>query len=195
MARSQRSAVAALTATAAVLVSGGARARELWESDDGDRSVTLTTTIKGTTVMPESDEATNLWRLRLGFAADAPAAHAELAYEHRTRSAPAGLDTLGVLALDASAPFRLAELDDAIIEEGTYTYRHELDRAFVALRNDRAEVTVGRQAVGWGRGALYGAVDVFSPFAPLEVDREWRRGVDALRVDVRSSGHGSLELE
>ncbi|MHC4253373.1 MAG: hypothetical protein ACYS9X_30005, partial [Planctomycetota bacterium] len=194
MTRSPRSAAAALAAAAVVLVSGGARARDLWESDDGDRSVAFTTTIKATTVMPESDEATNLWRLRLGLSADAPASHAELAYEHRARSSSAAGGVVTGLPLDAPGPFRLAQLDDGIIEEGTYTYRHELDRAFVALRNDRAEVTVGRQAIGWGRGALYGAVDVFSPFAPLEVDREWRRGVDAVRVDVRSSGHGSLDI-
>jgi len=186
--------VSLATAMALVLVAGGARARDLWESTDGDRSTALTTTIKATTVMPESDEATNLWRLRLGFSADAPATHAEFAYEHRMRSSPGGAGSVAGLPLDERAPFRLAQLDDAIIEEGDYSYRHELDRAFVAFRNDRAEVTVGRQAIGWGRGPLFGAIDVFSPFSPLEVDREWRRGVDALRADVRLGGHGSLDI-
>ena len=32
---------------------------------------------------------------------------------------------------------------------------------------------------------LFGAVDLFSPFSPLEADREWRRGVDAIRADVK----------
>ena len=181
-------------AVAVALACGTASARDLWESDDGDRTVALTTAIKATTVMPESDAATNLWRVRFSLAANAPSAHAELAYEHRTRSSPAGPGPVTGLPLDARAPFRLAELDDAIIEEGTYSYRHELDRAFFATRNDRAEVTVGRQAIGWGRGALFGAVNVFSPFSPLEVDREWRRGVDAVRVDVRGRGHGSLDI-
>ena len=195
MTRATRHAAVSLAAVAGlVLIAGAARARDLWESEDGDRSTALTTTIKATTVMPESDEATNLWRLRLGFSADAPSSHAELAYEHRTRSAPAGVSGTIGLPLDAPAPFRLAQLDDGIIEEGTYSYRHELDRAFVAFRNDRAEVTVGRQAIGWGRGALFGTIDVFSPFSPLEVDREWRRGVDALRADVRLGGHGSLDI-
>jgi len=198
MTRARRYGAVSLAATMAlVFVVGGARARDLWESTDGDRSTALTTTIKATTVMPESAEATNLWRLRLGFSADAPSSHAEFAYEHRMRSSPAGASGaigLPLDPLDARAPFRLAQLDAGIIEEGTYSYCHELDRAFVAFRNDRAEVTVGRQAIGWGRGALFGTIDVFSPFSPLEVDREWRRGVDAVRADVRLGGHGSLDI-
>ncbi len=181
-------------AVAAAFACGRAAARDLWESEDGERTVALTTAIKATTVMPESDESTSLWRLRLGFTADAPSSHVEVAYEHRTRSQPTGPGPVIGLPLDAPAPFRLAQLDEAILEEGGFTYRHELDRAFIALRNDRAEVTVGRQAIGWGRGSLFSAVDLFSPFGSLEVDREWRRGVDALRADMRSEGHGSLDI-
>ena len=92
---------------AAALACGAASARDLWESDDGDRSIALTTTIKGTTVMPESGAATNLWRLRFGFAADTPSSHAEIDYENRTRSSPAGAGLVTGLPLEAPAPFRL----------------------------------------------------------------------------------------
>ena len=194
MTRAGRYAAVLLAAGALIFMSGAAQARDLWESEDGDRSTTLSTTIKATTVMPESDGSTSLWRLRLDLSVDAPSSHLELAYEHRTRSSPAGAGPIIGLPLGARAPFRLAQLDDAIIEEGDYSYRQEFDRGLVALRNDRAEVTIGRQAIGWGRGALYGTVDIFSPFSPLEVDREWRRGVDAVRADVRLGGHGSLDV-
>ena len=66
----------------------------------------------------------------------------------------------------------------------TFTYRHALNRAFFAWRLGSGEVQLGRQAIGWGRGVLFGAVDIFAPFNPLEIDREWRRGVDALRASL-----------
>jgi hypothetical protein len=40
---------------------------------------------------------------------------------------------------------------------------------------------------------LFGAVDLFSPFTPLEADREWRRGIDAVRADLRLADRVSLD--
>jgi hypothetical protein len=40
---------------------------------------------------------------------------------------------------------------------------------------------------------LFGAVDLFSPFAPLEADREWRRGIDAVHVDVPLGDRTSID--
>ena len=44
-----------------------------------------------------------------------------------------------------------------------------------------------------GRGVLFGAVDLFAPFSPLEADREWRRGIDAARAEVRLSDRFSVD--
>lgn len=41
---------------------------------------------------------------------------------------------------------------------------------------------------------IFSAVDIFSPFQPLEIDREWRRGVDAVRADLKISDPYSLDL-
>ena len=69
----------------------------------------------------------------------------------------------------------------------TREWRHEIDRAALhASMRARPISPIGRQAIGWGRGVLFGAVDLFSPFTPLEADREWRRGVDAVRADVEA---------
>ena len=68
-----------------------------------------------------------------------------------------------------------------------------MDRALLAGDFDWGNATVGRQAIGLGRGLLFGAIDVFSPFSPLEVDREWRRGVDAVRVEANLSDTSSIE--
>ena len=88
----------------------------------------------------------------------------------------------------------MAQLDWQITADDRFLYRHEIDRLLVAFHPDWGEVTIGRQAIGLGRGVLFSAVDGFSPFSPVEVDREWRRGVDAVRLEYRLSGVSSAEL-
>jgi hypothetical protein len=147
---------------------------------------------------PDRDEILGLFRVRLGLTARHGAiANSDIAYEHRARWTSGGAAPPGgqILPSGSEAPYRVAGLDWEIADTGdSFTYRHEIDRAVTALHPSWGEVTVGRQAIGLGRGVLFGAADVFAPFSPLEVDREWRRGVDAARVEVRLSRTGSLEL-
>jgi hypothetical protein len=147
-------------------------------------------------LFPERNDATAFFRLRLepelrvreGITVAA-------AYEQRLRvfSSPASLAGLGVLPADSPAPYRIRQLDWQIAQGSHVVWRQEIDRALVELRMPRTSVTVGRQAVGWGRGVVFGAVDLFSPFSPLEADREWRRGVDAIRADVKVADHVSFD--
>ena len=61
---------------------------------------------------------------------------------------------------------------------------HNLDRLSVTLRTDFADIIVGRQAVSWGSARVINPTDVIAPFAFNELDREERRGVDAVRVRI-----------
>jgi hypothetical protein len=120
----------------------------------------------------------------------------EGAYEHRVRyaSTPAALTTVGILPSDAVAPYRIWALDWSLAQSSNAVWRHEIDRANVRIRAGAVNLTVGRQAIGWGRGVMFGAVDLFSPFSPLEADREWRRGVDAVRADVKLTDRSSVDV-
>jgi len=135
---------------------------------------------------PERDVAASLWRfrispeLKLGERATLAAA-----YEHRMRIAPQSASVgLAILPPEVPAPYRLAQLDWEIGSGTAYAWHHELDRLALTVHSDRLELTAGRQAVGWGRGVVFSAVDLFAPFSALEADREWRRGVDAVRAEV-----------
>ena len=147
-------------------------------------------------LFPEQNSATSFWRLRVE-----PKVRVgtkviiDAAYEQRLRvhSGAAGLVGAGVLPPDTPAPYRVRQLDWQIALSPSYAWRHEIDRASLGLHLPGADVTVGRQAVGWGRGVLFGAVDLFSPFTPLEADREWRRGIDAVRADVKIADRLSLD--
>ena len=189
----------------ALLAARGASAVELWSSEDGSQGA-LDVASKLTSLasdapsdpilFPEGFSRTTLARLRLGLDVH----HndwmdSEFAYEQRARwlSGGAGLGTGSVLPAEARAPYRIAQLDWEITDDDRSAYRHEIDRSLVALHPEWGDVTIGRQAIGLGRGVLFGAVDVFSPFSPLEVDREWRRGVDAVRAEYRLSTTSSAE--
>ena len=178
-----------------VLVSTCASARDIWADEDGERSASLTAAFKATTLLPEDESALYLLRARLILEGSASRFDYEIAYEHRLRHSPGGVAAFGILPGVADAPFRISQLDSAIGEEDAeMSYRHELDRAFVAFHSERTDVKIGRQAIGLGRGVLFGAVDMLSPFTPLEVDREWRRGVDAIKIDTQLPGSDTWSL-
>ncbi len=195
--RARRVTVVFLACACALSVAPPAAAVELWSDESRERSLSLNASLKWTSVLshatvdtvyfPEEWSASSLWRFRLAAEAR-PAAwlSARVAYEQRARLVSEGAGAGGgasALPSEVPAPYRVRQLDDTLVEVGsTYSYRHELDRASASIAFGRADVTVGRQAVGWGRGLLFGAVDIFAPFSPLESDREWRRGIDAVRV-------------
>jgi hypothetical protein len=179
---------------------------ELWSDEKGRRG-NLDVTGKATSLYADAPSdpaletggwgATTLARFRLGLSVrHNDWMNSELAYEQRAQWL-SGSD-MGVgssfLPSETPAPFRLTQLDWEIADDDDSFYRHEIDRGLFAFHPEWGEVTVGRQAIGLGRGVLFGAVDVFAPFTPLEVDREWRRGVDALRAEYRMSATSSAEL-
>jgi len=185
-----------------------ASAAEIWSDEEARRSISLDSALKSSSLLsyapddpalfPDRSSAAGLLRFRLSLSARHNEwVNSEIAYEHRARlvSENAGMGTgQGILPSDAPAPFRIRQLDWELLDyRDTFSHRHEVDRALLALHPEWGEVIIGRQAIGLGRGALFSAVDIFAPFTPLEVDREWRRGVDAARVEHRLSDTTSLE--
>jgi hypothetical protein len=183
-----------------------ASALELWSDAVSGERVNLAVALKTSSLLshapddpflfPERETVLGLVRLRLGLRTKHDESmNTEFAYEQRARwsSDVAGITVGGVLPSEAEASFRLAQLDWQLAEGERASYRHEIDRALAALHLGWGEVTIGRQAIGLGRGVLFGAVDLFAPFSPTEADREWRRGVDAIRAEYRVSDSSSLE--
>lgn len=148
-------------------------------------------------LFPARTGASSMWRIRVEPEVSAgPRAVFTVAYEQRLRhpSSVSGITAVGLPAEHGVVPFRIRPLDWSLMESAGASWRHEIDRANVRLARGRTELTLGRQAVGWGRGVMFGAVDLFAPFSPLEADREWRRGVDAVRADVKLTDRSSIDL-
>ncbi len=62
--------------------------------------------------------------------------------------------------------------------EADYVLVHRLDRLNVGYTGDSAVVRVGRQAVSWGNGLAFNPMDIFNPFDPTAVDKEYKTGDD-----------------
>ena len=174
--------------------------------DDGATRLSLNPTLKLSglashhgrdgILYPGHTSALGLYRLRIDVNVDfGSRANAQVGYEHsgRWHSRDGVGAGAGIFPSAAAAPFRMTRLRDDIVATDRVSCTHELDRALFAMHPERGEVIVGRQAIGLGRGQLFSAVDMFSPFSPLEVDREWRRGVDAARAEYRWSPTASVE--
>jgi hypothetical protein len=59
-----------------------------------------------------------------------------------------------------------------------------IDRAWVRYQLPGFDLTLGRQAVTFGKAHFWSPLDVFLPFDSRQFDREYKRGVDAVRADV-----------
>ena len=148
-------------------------------------------------LFPERATAESLFRLRLEPEVRiGTKAVFTLAYEQRLRltSGTTGIAAIAILPPQAATPYRIWALDWDVAESSGATWRHEIDRASVQLSMKRSDITIGRQALGWGRGVMFSAVDFFAPFSPLEADREWRRGLDAIRADVKLTDRSSFDV-
>lgn len=70
----------------------------------------------------------------------------------------------------------------------------QIDRLNLRLTVGRTDLTVGRQAIGFGRMALFSPLDNIAPFPPDALDSSVRPGVDALRWAYFAPFGGELQF-
>ena len=79
-------------------------------------------------------------------------------------------------------------------EGGRHRSWGRFDRLAAQYRRGSWAVTLGRQAVSWGSGLVFQPMDLFNPFAPTTVDRDYKAGDDLLLVERLLPGGGDLQL-
>ncbi len=67
------------------------------------------------------------------------------------------------------------------------------DRLNVRIRISQADLTVGRQAVTWGVNTFWPALDLFAPLPATRIDRDFKPGVDAVRLTVPLGPHAGMD--
>ena len=70
----------------------------------------------------------------------------------------------------------------------------EIDRLTLRLDQPGYRLTIGRQAVTWGVNYFWPALDLFAPFAPQRIDRDYKPGVDAVRLTVPTGDFSEWDL-
>ena len=69
-----------------------------------------------------------------------------------------------------------------------------LERSNVSFFLPFADVTVGRQAITFGKAYFWNPLDIFSPFNATQFDRDYKNGVDALKVDIPIGDDGGFTI-
>lgn len=87
----------------------------------------------------------------------------------------------------------LTSLSWTIESNDDVNWIHEFDRLQVRGRLDWGDVTIGRQAIGWGVGLIWAPLDLLVGFSPVQIDREFRLGVDAIRTVVPLGSFSEVE--
>jgi len=93
-----------------------------------------------------------------------------------------------------TAQRRLVDFEPFLVDAGAFRVQHNLDRLALTWRGQHVTVVVGRQVLSWGTGRLWNPTDLISPFAPTDVDREVRRGADAVRASVALGPTAQLDV-
>lgn len=68
------------------------------------------------------------------------------------------------------------------------------DRLNAKFSLAKVDITLGRQAITFGKAYFFNPLDVFLPFDPRQFDREYKAGVDALRVDIYLGDFSGITL-
>lgn len=112
---------------------------------------------------------------------DAPRAIVHADYDHELRTGSL-FRTLDYRLAGLPEPSSYLDMDQTISTGGSYLYRHRLYRAWAAVESEGWSARFGRQRVAWGSGKIWNPTDVLNPFDPTSIEREERRGVDALTL-------------
>ena len=88
----------------------------------------------------------------------------------------------------------LLPLDWTVKHSGSFLWRHELDRLNVRFRLPAADIVVGRQAISWGVGRLWTPADLFVSFSPVEIDQDFKPGVDAVHMKFPFGNFSQIEV-
>ena len=88
---------------------------------------------------------------------------------------------------------RLMDLTDVIAEGPDGVFYQRLDRLFLTVDRPWGSVRIGRQAVTWGNGMVFNPMDLFNPFAPTDVVRDYKVGEDMVLLTLPVGENGDLQ--
>ncbi len=85
------------------------------------------------------------------------------------------------------------DLTHTIKNEGKQLVIQRLDRLSIAYTGDHMVWRFGRQAISWGNGMVFTPMDIFNPFDPAAVDKEYKTGDDMLYAQYLFNNGNDLQ--
>ncbi|HAM36300.1 MAG TPA: hypothetical protein DEB40_05710 [Elusimicrobia bacterium] len=123
----------------------------------------------------------NTSRARLTLEAKSSIFRAHVDYDHEVL-AGSFFRTAEHRLFGLAEPDAWLDLDSDVDASATSLWRHRLYRGWGGVESEDAALRFGRQRVAWGTGKLWNPTDVLNPYQPAALEREERRGVDALTL-------------
>ena len=89
---------------------------------------------------------------------------------------------------------RFMDLTKTIEENDDLILSHRLDRLSLTLLPGWGVVCIGRQAVTWGNGLLFNPMDLFNPFSPIDIERDYKIGDDMVSTQFSINNLGDFQF-
>ena len=89
---------------------------------------------------------------------------------------------------------RLMDLTHTIKEEDSYILAQRLDRLNFTFNPNWGLVRIGRQAITWGNGLIFNPMDLFNPFPPTDIQRDYKVGDDMVLAQFTFPDTFDLQL-
>lgn len=88
---------------------------------------------------------------------------------------------------------RLMNLTSVIDDSDEYVLYHRLDRLSLTLQPSWGTIRLGRQVVTWGNGMIFNPMDLINPFAPTDIERDYKVGDDMAFVEYAVGAIGDAQ--
>jgi len=89
---------------------------------------------------------------------------------------------------------RFFDLTKTIDEDDSHILYHRLDRFSLTLQPAWGTIRIGRQALTWGNGLVFNPMDLFNPFAPTDIERDYKVGDDMVTTQFMYEKIGDIQL-
>ncbi len=111
------------------------------------------------------------------------------AYDFTMRVQDPLLSQTALLTLGTNpATYRFSDPKDQLYpgqdEKTSFALLQNIDRLAITWTLSAADIIIGRQAIAWESARVINPTDILAPFTFDELDKEERRGIDALRVRI-----------
>jgi hypothetical protein len=94
---------------------------------------------------------------------------------------------------DPSDSHQVLDLSWTLTEGETHLVFGRMDRLSVGFTQGKVALRLGRQALTWGNGLVFQVLDLFNPFPPNAVDKEYKPGSDMFMAQLLFSNGDDLQ--